>query len=170
MSTKGRSRQSFLVDYATGLNAAWVAATSPGILAAQEHARQAAESGKPPRLGVFTEAQAAEIEAMTAQIIPADETPGAREARCIYFIDRALFTFARSSQPAYVQGLKDLKRRLNSFTRPRANSRRSLPSSRSKRSPRSRRHRSSTWSGRTRSSDSSHAQCMAATTTKSGGS
>jgi len=109
MRTKVRSRRSFLVDSAAGLNAAWVAANLPGILAAQEHARQAAESGKLPRLEVFSEAQAEEIEAITAQIIPADETPGAREARCVYFIDRALSTFARSSQPAYMQGLKDLQ-------------------------------------------------------------
>jgi gluconate 2-dehydrogenase gamma chain len=109
MSSKARSRRSFLVDSAAGLNAAWVAANLPGILAAQEHARQAAESGKLPRLEVFTEAQAAEIEAITAQIVPADETPGAREARCVYFIDRALSTFARGSQPAYMQGLRDLQ-------------------------------------------------------------
>jgi gluconate 2-dehydrogenase gamma chain len=109
MRTKRRSRRSFLVDSVTGLNAAWVAANLPGILAAQEHARQAADSGKRPRLEVFTEAQAAEIEAMAAQIIPTDETPGAREAHCIYFIDRALATFARDSQPAYTQGLRDLQ-------------------------------------------------------------
>src|SRR5277367_2956244 len=61
MRTKVRSRRSFLVDSAAGLNAAWVAANLPGILAAQEHARQAAESGKLPRLEVFSEAQAEEI-------------------------------------------------------------------------------------------------------------
>lgn len=109
MSTKRRSRRSFLVDSVTGLNAAWIAANLPGILAAQEHVRQATESGRPPRLEVFTEGQAAEIEAMTAQIIPADETPGAREAHSVYFIDRALATFARNSQPSYMQGLRDLQ-------------------------------------------------------------
>lgn len=105
MSTKRKSRRSFLADSVTGLNAAWVVANSAGILAAQEYARQAT----PPSLAVFTEAQAAEIEAMTAQIIPTDESPGAREARCVYFIDRALATFARNSQPAYMQGLRDLQ-------------------------------------------------------------
>jgi gluconate 2-dehydrogenase gamma chain len=103
MSTKRRSRRSFLVDSVTGLNAAWVIANYPGILAAQEYAK------KSPRLAVFTEAQAAEIEAMTAQIIPTDESPGAREAHCVYFIDRALATFAKSSQPAYIQGLQELQ-------------------------------------------------------------
>jgi hypothetical protein len=109
MNTKGRSRRSFLVNSVTGLNAAWVAANYPGILAAQEYVRQATQTGQLPPLAFFTGAQAAEIDAMTAQIIPADETPGAREAHCLYFIDRALSTFARRSQPAYIQGLQDLQ-------------------------------------------------------------
>jgi|SRR5437867_3220599 len=109
MRTKAKSRRSFLVDSATGLNAAWITANFPGILAAQEHARQAAESGQLPQLAFFTAAQAAEIEAMAAQIIPTDDTPGAREARCLYFIDKALTTFARNSQPVYIQGLQELQ-------------------------------------------------------------
>ena len=109
MRSKGKSRRSFLVDSVTGLNAAWITANLPGILAAQEHARQGAGSGQLPQLVFFTPAQAAEIEAMTAQIIPTDETPGAREARCVYFIDKVLTTFARSSQSAYMQGLQELQ-------------------------------------------------------------
>jgi gluconate 2-dehydrogenase gamma chain len=91
-----------------GVNAAWITANLPGILAAQEHAR-AAESGQLPRLAFFNAAQAAEIEAMAAQIIPTDDTPGAREARCLYFIDKALTTFARNSQAVYIQGLQELQ-------------------------------------------------------------
>lgn len=109
MSTKGRSRRKFLVESFTGLNAAWVAANYPGILAAQNYVRKTTETGQSPRLAVLTEAQATEIEAMTAQIIPTDSTPGAREARCVYFIDRALATFAKDKQPAYLQGLQDLE-------------------------------------------------------------
>jgi gluconate 2-dehydrogenase gamma chain len=109
MRTKAKSRRSFLVDSVTGLNAAWITANLPGILAAQEHARQAAESGQLPQLTFFTPAQATEIEAMAAQIIPTDDTPGAREARCLYFIDKVLTTFARNSQPVYVQGLQELQ-------------------------------------------------------------
>lgn len=109
MSTKARSRRTFLIDSITGLNAAWVAANYHDILAAQESVRQATQDGQLPRLTFFTVAQAAEIEAMTAQIIPTDETPGAREARCLYFIDRALSGFAHASQPAYIQGLLDLQ-------------------------------------------------------------
>jgi gluconate 2-dehydrogenase gamma chain len=46
---------------------------------------------------------------MAARIIPTDTTPGAREARVINFIDRALVTFERKSQPVYTQGLRDLE-------------------------------------------------------------
>ena len=109
MSAKGKSRRSFLVNSVAGLNAAWITANYPGILAAQEHVRQATQAGQLPKLAFFNEAQAAEIDAMTAQIIPTDETPGAREAHCMYFIDRALSTFAQKSQAAYTQGLQDLQ-------------------------------------------------------------
>jgi gluconate 2-dehydrogenase gamma chain len=109
MRAKAKSRRSFLVDSATGLNAAWITANLSGILAAQEHARRAGESGQLPQLGFFNAAQATEVEAMAAQIIPTDDTPGAREARCLYFIDRALTTFARKSQAVYIQGLQELQ-------------------------------------------------------------
>jgi gluconate 2-dehydrogenase gamma chain len=109
MSTMGKSRRSFLLASVTGVNAAWVAANYPGILAAQEHVKRAEKAGQVPRLEFFTDAQAAEIEAMAAQIIPTDDSPGAREAHCLYFIDRALSTFAKTSQPVYVQGLQDLQ-------------------------------------------------------------
>src|SRR5579864_1292834 len=109
MSTKGRSRRSFLVNSVAGLNAAWVTANYSGILAAQEHVRQATQGGQVPKLAFFSEAQAAEIDAMTAQIIPSDGTPGAREAHCMHFIDRALSTFDHGRQPVYVQGLQDLQ-------------------------------------------------------------
>ncbi len=109
MSTKGQSRRSFVLASVTGVNAAWVAANYPGILAAQKHVGKAVKAGQLPRLTFFTDAQAAEIGAMAAQIIPTDESPGAREAHCLYFIDQALFTFLRNSRPVYLQGLHDLQ-------------------------------------------------------------
>ena len=109
MSTTGRSRRQILIQSVTGLSAAWVAANYPGILAAQKHVRLAAKSGQKPQLTFFTEAQAAEIEAVAAQIIPTDESPGAHEAHCLYFIDRALSNFARTSQSVYTKGLEELQ-------------------------------------------------------------
>jgi len=116
MSVKRKSRRAFLAGSITGLNAAWVAANYPAILAAQDHVRQSTQAGQLPRLTFFTEAQAAEIEAIAAQIIPTDETLGAREAHCVYFIDRALSTFARASQAAYTQGLQDLQSKAGKFS------------------------------------------------------
>ena len=109
MSTRGKSRRAFLVESVSGLGAAWVATHYSGILAAEEYVQQAARSGQPATLSFFTAEQAAEIEAMAAQIIPTDDTPGAREARVVQFIDRALTTFARNNQPLYTRGLSDLQ-------------------------------------------------------------
>jgi gluconate 2-dehydrogenase gamma chain len=77
--------------------------TLPEILEAQQHARQAVESGKKP---VFLDASAAlDVEALTAEIVPTTKTPGAREAGVVHFIDRALSTFDRENQSVYRQGL-----------------------------------------------------------------
>jgi gluconate 2-dehydrogenase gamma chain len=89
----------------------WLA-TSPlaaAVLAAQQHAHQAARSVQPPPLSILDATEAQEIEAIAAQIIPTDDTPGAREAGVIYFIDRALATFDRDKRPLYTDGLKELQ-------------------------------------------------------------
>jgi len=103
-----QSRRSFLVGSALGLSAGWLASNWAGILDAKAYAEQAG-GGKPPGFAFFTNEQAADIDAMASQIIPTDETPGAHEARCVYFIDCALTIFLRDSQPLYTEGLKDLQ-------------------------------------------------------------
>ena len=60
------------------------------------------------RFAFFTPEQAADVEAMAAQIIPTDETPGAREARVVHFIDRVLVGFEKDRQADYTSGLEDL--------------------------------------------------------------
>ena len=103
------SRRQFLIGSVSGLSSAWLGLRCPAILAAQEHAQRAAQSGQPTQFEFFSPQEAAEIEAMAAQIIPTDDAPGAREAHIVHFIDRALATFDRDKQPAYRQGLKDLQ-------------------------------------------------------------
>jgi gluconate 2-dehydrogenase gamma chain len=85
---------------------------SAEILAAQEHAHRAAQSATPVKFEFFTSEQATEVEAIAAQIIPADDTPGAREAHVIYFIDRALATFAVEERAVFAKGLKELPSRV----------------------------------------------------------
>jgi hypothetical protein len=109
MSTQGKSRRAFLVESLSGVGAAWVTANYTGILATHEYVLEAAQSGQPVKFAFLTPEQGAEVEAMTAQIIPTDSTPGAREARVVQFIDRALVTFEKGRQPTYTQGLKDLQ-------------------------------------------------------------
>jgi gluconate 2-dehydrogenase gamma chain len=107
------SRRKFLLRTGTGLSAAWVSANWPALLSAATHAHRAAQSPAPPKLEFFTAEQAAEIDAVTARIIPSDDTPGAREAGVVYFIDRGLATFAADDQKTYREGLPELLARVS---------------------------------------------------------
>jgi len=109
MSTQEKSRRSFLINSVSGLGGVWVAANYPAILAAEEYVLGASESEEPAEFAFFTDGQAIEIEEMTAQIIPTDHTPGAREARIVSFIDRVLVTCDADRQEDYTQGLIDLE-------------------------------------------------------------
>src|SRR5207302_415752 len=73
------------------------------------HAARVATDDSPPPFEVLTPEQAEEIEAIAAQIIPSDGTPGAREARVVHFFDRALGGFAKDMHDPLVQGLADLR-------------------------------------------------------------
>ncbi len=85
--------------------AAW-----PEVVAAQEHAHT--NAGALARdLQTLDADTAAEIEAIAAQIIPSTGGPGAREAGVIYFIDRALSTFARDDREAYRTGMAHLQQK-----------------------------------------------------------
>lgn len=80
----------------------------PAITAAAQHAHQATKANQTAAFEVLTEEQAKEVAAIAARIIPTDEDPGATEAGVVYFIDRALKTFAKADLPAYQTGLKDV--------------------------------------------------------------
>ena len=104
-----QSRRQFLMQAGAGFGAAWLSAHWPAILAASEHARHAAKASPPPKFEVLTPEQATEVEAISATIIPSDDTPGAREAGVVYFVDRALQTFARGQKEALVGGLAEIQ-------------------------------------------------------------
>ena len=108
MRATATSRRAFLQASATGLGAAWLAANYSGIAAAQQYVSEAARLGKLRGFAFLTSEQAVEVEAMAAQIVPADETPGAREAHVIAFIDRVLTTFDSDRQADYTKGLEAL--------------------------------------------------------------
>jgi len=106
------SRRGFLSQSLTGISAAWAAAHWPAMLSASAHARQAAQSASPAKFEFFSPEQAAEIDAIASRIIPTTDTPGAHEAGVVFFIDRALVTFAKDNQKLYSDGLPALQARV----------------------------------------------------------
>jgi gluconate 2-dehydrogenase gamma chain len=103
------SRRRFLAQAGAGVSAAWVTAHWPQMLSAAAHARQSAQSSAAGKFEFLTPDEAVEVEALSNCIIPSDDTPGAREAGVIFFIDRALVTFAREEQPKYRNGVVQLQ-------------------------------------------------------------
>jgi hypothetical protein len=87
------SRRSFLLSGSGLLSSMWIAAHWPNIAAAAHHADAAAEVPGTSGFQFLGAADAADVEAIAAQIVPSGATPGAREAHAVHFIDRALATF-----------------------------------------------------------------------------
>jgi gluconate 2-dehydrogenase gamma chain len=106
------SRRRFLSHGLSGLSSTWLATHWPAVVAAASHAHRAAQSATPPKFEFFSPEQATEIDAISARIIPTDDMPGAREAGVVYFIDRALTTFAGEDQKIYKAGLPELQARV----------------------------------------------------------
>jgi gluconate 2-dehydrogenase gamma chain len=106
------SRRRFLLTSLSSLSATWVGTHWPAALAAAQHAHNSAQSAIPPKFEFFTPEQAAEVDAIVARIIPTDETPGAREAGVVYFIDRALTTFASDVRKVYAEGMAEVQTRV----------------------------------------------------------
>lgn len=105
-------RRRFLARGLSALGATWSAAHWPALLSAADHAHKAARSPAPEAWEFFTPEEAREVEAIASAILPSDGTPGAREAGVVYFMDRALVTFAVEDQKTYRQGLPEIQKRV----------------------------------------------------------
>jgi gluconate 2-dehydrogenase gamma chain len=97
------SRRGFIAAIAAGTAAAWLAAHAHELEAA---ARLAAAGGD--EWMVLTADQAALLDAATAQIVPSDGTPGAREAKVVRFVDRSLATWAKDQHDDFEKACTDL--------------------------------------------------------------
>lgn len=111
MEDRDLSRRRFIFKSCAGLGSVWIASHLTEIAAAQQHAHLAAQAQESAKLECFTKEQSTEVEAIAEQIIPTDDTPGAREARAVFFIDRALATFASDERPAFMKGLSSLQKK-----------------------------------------------------------
>jgi gluconate 2-dehydrogenase gamma chain len=81
------SRRDFLRASGGALGAAWLGLQWSDLAAAAEHAHEAAAGSIDHEFRVLTPAQARDVEAIAAQIVPSGDRPGAREAGAVYFID-----------------------------------------------------------------------------------
>jgi hypothetical protein len=110
MRRKSFSRRSFLTGSGAFIGGTWFALHWP-VTDATARAAAAAHARREKFSNLSAE-QAADLEAIAAQIIPGGDTPGAREAGVVYFIDAALGSFAAGAKVALLAGLDDLHRRL----------------------------------------------------------
>lgn len=105
------SRRTFLATTGGTLAAAWITADAADLLATGQHAASVSRQSPPPAFEFLTAADAADLEAATSQIIPSDDTPGAREAHVVYFVDRSLATWRKDQRADFSKGIKELRSR-----------------------------------------------------------
>ena len=102
-------RRDFLLGSGRALGLGWLTLHWPAISAAHEHAQRAVAAGA-TTFNFFSAEEAKLFDAVAAQIVPSDDTPGAREAGAVYFADQActgFFSFAASDMRS---GLAQLER------------------------------------------------------------
>ena len=80
-------RREFLTRSGSALGGAWILSMLPLLQACSDAAREAVDADAPLRF--FSEEEYEAVEAMTARILPSDDTPGAREAGVARFMDQA---------------------------------------------------------------------------------
>lgn len=100
-------RRAFLTTSCTAIASAWLAANTDQLRASLAHARARA-AAPAPSWEFLTPDQAADVDAIAAQIIPTDDLPGAREAGAVHFVDHSLATWAHDQRDAFAGGLDGL--------------------------------------------------------------
>lgn len=98
-------RRHFLASLAAGAGGIWLGALPATLKAA---ARDAALVTPDQPYRVLTPVEVESLSAMAEQIIPSDETPGAREAHVVRFMDLSLAGFAAGELPLYRRGVIEL--------------------------------------------------------------
>jgi gluconate 2-dehydrogenase gamma chain len=98
-------RRQFLLHATTGLVASWIATHWRELDAASAYAATLSPDAPYQSL---SPAEVRELDAITARIVPTDDTPGAREAQVVRFIDRVLSSFAKEQRPALDRAVEDV--------------------------------------------------------------
>jgi gluconate 2-dehydrogenase gamma chain len=95
------SRREFFLQSAVYGSSLWLLLNTP-----RPRAVEAAQAST--QREVFSEAEWKTVEAITGRIIPTDHEPGAIEANCVNFIDKALAHEDAKMKPLYQAGLAGL--------------------------------------------------------------
>ena len=111
---KDYSRRTFLRVMGGALGGAWLTLDLSMVAAAAHAAQRAQDEPGQPSTAFLSQAELADVDAITAQIIPSDSTPGAREAGVALFIDRALATFFGRLAPDFRSQLAAFRLRCQS--------------------------------------------------------
>lgn len=109
MNKNEASRRQFLRASGGMLGATWIGTHWPALVAAAEHAHQVASGAAERTLRILSPAQARDVEAIAAQIVPSDDTPGAREAGVVYFIDHVHAGPYGTSAAEFLAGLAEFQ-------------------------------------------------------------
>src|SRR2546428_4074740 len=99
------SRRAFLAASCGAFASVWLPADPDELRASLAYAARACQAAHPPAWDFFTPAQAADVDAIAAQILPTDDLPGAREAGAVYLTDHSLATWAQPPREAFPSGL-----------------------------------------------------------------
>ena len=110
MTTDKLSRRYFLQSTLAGSSLARLGV--PGILALCEAACSARDRGD--AFEILTIAEAREFDAIAARLLPTTDTPGAREAGVIYFMDRAFGSIMAGDLDRARKGLAEFQSRVSS--------------------------------------------------------
>lgn len=109
MSDHSSSRRSALRGLGFLLGAGAVSLDWPAMARAAHAAHAAAQAPGSAQFTLLAPGDAADIEALTAQIVPSDDTPGARETGAVFFIDRALASFFAHWREGFMNGLREFQ-------------------------------------------------------------
>lgn len=109
MNENDTSRRAFLRASGGALGAAWLAAEWPALAAAAGHAHEAASGKVDHAFRLLSPEQARDVDAIAAQIVPSGDTPGAREAGVVYFVDHVLSGIYSRQAPEFLAGLAEFQ-------------------------------------------------------------
>jgi len=107
MTTPWKTRRDFLKTSGAAFGSSWLALNLPLVISTAQAAADGLQAGAAYKN--LTAAEAVELGAWVDQIIPPDESPGARETGVVYFIDAALGGFMKEAAPVLRQGLEEFQ-------------------------------------------------------------